>query len=170
MKRHCPDVDLMETAEKARVAVSSRGLASATAEGLRMTPARDTDMTEAVTVAVAGALADATGGDVMMAVVLETTSTAAEDDTDAVVLVTTVVIVVLGAGAGAAASPKVNDWFGSPVQVAMSMTLPVTAKQDPGWFSGVKASGPALPEKGKSCEFVTLPPPSARPPQENSRT
>ena len=37
----------------------------------------------------------------------------------------------------AAAPPKVKDWLGSAVlQLAMSMTLPLTVKQEPAWFSG----------------------------------
>jgi hypothetical protein len=53
-KRHCPFEDLIETPVKARVAVSSTGLASAAAEGFSTTPARETEMTDAEAV-VAGA-------------------------------------------------------------------------------------------------------------------
>ncbi len=47
--------------EKARVAVSSRGFASAAAEGLRTLPARDTATTDGVVGAVATAIAVTAG-------------------------------------------------------------------------------------------------------------
>jgi hypothetical protein len=69
------------------------------------------------------------------------------------------------------APPNVNAWLGSvDWQVAISRALPLTVKHEPAEFSGWMARGPALPLKLKSCELVTAPPPSARPPQENSRT
>ena len=65
----------------------------------------------------------------------------------------------LAAGALAALPPKVNDWLGSAeLQAATSMTAPLTVKQLPAAFSGVKARGPAPPEKENNCEFVTRPP------------
>lgn len=67
--------------------------------------------------------------------------------------------------------PKVNDWVESPEHGASSRTLAdVTARQVPTAFRGLNASGPAPPVKLKSWEFVTAPPPSPRPPQENMMT
>jgi hypothetical protein len=66
---------------------------------------------------------------------------------------------------------KVNDWVESPEHGASSRTLAdVTARQVPTAFRGANASGPAPPVKLKSWEFVTAPPPSPRPPQENMMT
>jgi hypothetical protein len=64
MKRHCPEEDLMETAENARVAVSSRGLASAASDGFRTLPARETEMIEpdALVAAVVAAVVVAGAG------------------------------------------------------------------------------------------------------------
>jgi hypothetical protein len=42
MKRHWPEEDLMDTEENARIAVVSRGLASAAEDGWRVPPARET--------------------------------------------------------------------------------------------------------------------------------
>lgn len=42
IKRHCPSADFRLAEEKARVAVSSRTLASAAASGFKTSPARDT--------------------------------------------------------------------------------------------------------------------------------
>ena len=108
MKRHWPEADFSETDEKARVAVSSRGLASATAEGLRTTPARDTDMTEGEAIVLAVVLAETAGGDVV------TIWTAAGDVEAAEVvdgsrLVGLEAAAVVDAGAVAELSPKVND-------------------------------------------------------------
>ena len=95
MKRHCPEEDLIGTAENARVAVSSRGLASAAAEGLRTTPARDTDMTEEDAVALA--CRTASGAGVMAGL----------------------------AARRATVEPNVKDWVGSAVlQSAIPTTAP----------------------------------------------
>jgi hypothetical protein len=59
MERQRPSLVLTATLENARVAVSSRGLASAAADGLRTTPARETVTTAVLawaTVVVAGAV------------------------------------------------------------------------------------------------------------------
>ena len=50
MERHWPAADLRETEENARVAVSSRGLASAAADGLRTPPALATETSSLVDV------------------------------------------------------------------------------------------------------------------------
>lgn len=94
MNKHWPDEDLMATEEKARVAVSSRGFASAAAEGSRTTPARETEMTVAEpVVAVVGAVV---GADV---------TTATLDDT----LAAEVLEVVVVAGAGAVVTTASSD-------------------------------------------------------------
>jgi hypothetical protein len=56
------------------------------------------------------------------------------------------------------------------LQAAWSRTAPATVRHVPGAFSGLNACGPVDPSKGKSCESVTSPPPSARPPHEKSST
>ena len=77
----------------------------------------------------------------------------------AAVVVVTLALLPLFPAPPAAAPPKVNAWLASAVlQLAMSMALPLTVKQEPAWFSGWKASGPAPPLKLKSCELVTWPP------------
>lgn len=55
--------------------------------------------------------------------------------------------------------PKVKDWLGSALlQVAISMTAPLTVKQLPAWLLGDITSGPAPPANGNVCELVTPPP------------
>lgn len=86
--------------------------------------------------------------------------------------VATEALVVTGfPGATAAAPPKLNDCVLLPAtQAAASTTAPLTVKQVPAAFLGSKVLTPAPPVKEKSCELVTTPPPSARPPQENMIT
>lgn len=55
INRHCPSADFTLAEEKARVAVSSRTLASAAALGSRTAPARDTGIADWGTVSVFGA-------------------------------------------------------------------------------------------------------------------
>ena len=159
MNRHSPEDDLMATEEKARVAVSSRGLASAAAEGSRTTPARETEMTDADAVVVAARLV---GGDVIGAVVVCATTAAEveimfEDDDAGTVEMeeATSVAALEGAeavvGISVSSSPKLKDWLGSAaLQAAWSMSFPATVKQVPGAFSGVNAWSPAVPLNGKS--------------------
>lgn len=54
IKRHCPSADFTLVEEKARVAVSSRTLASAAALGSKTSPARDTGTADVGTLLVAG--------------------------------------------------------------------------------------------------------------------
>ncbi len=175
MNRHCPEDDLIETPVKARVAVSSRGFACAAAEGFKTLPARETAITEglagvAVVAGGAGAGVVVTGtteAEVAVTTELAVTVTvtkvgppqaasvvvagAGASTTGAGELVTAALVVVAGAGAAGAPSPKLKDWLGSAeLQAAMSMTAPLTVRQLPAAFSGVRASGPAPPEKGNS--------------------
>ena len=63
----------------------------------------------------------------------------------------TLLLAAGGVEALAPLPPNVNDCLGSAeLQTAMSMTAPFTVKQLPAAFSGVRARGPAPPEKGKS--------------------
>ncbi len=150
MKRHWPSADLIATEEKARVAVSSRGFASAAAEGLR------TEMMDAEVETVAVLIEEA-GGEVIVAAAVVGVAVGLSTATAVVVLEAAVL-----AADEAAAPPKVNDWCESAeLHVAWSMTAPLTVKQVPGAFSGEKDCGPALPLKGKSCESVTVPPESS---------
>lgn len=55
IKRHFPSADFKLAEEKARVAVSSRTLASAAALGSKTSPARDTGTAEVGTLSVVGA-------------------------------------------------------------------------------------------------------------------
>ena len=98
---------------KARVAVSSIGLASAAAEGFRTPPARDTEMIDGVAV-----VAGAAGAEVVMAGAdgaVEAASTAVQDTGRTVALSLTAASVVfagdaeLTAGGPAALPPNVND-------------------------------------------------------------
>jgi hypothetical protein len=93
MLRHWPSLVLTEMAESARVAVSSRGFASAAADGLRIPPARET---LATSVFATGVAAVAEGAGVIDAAGAELA--AAGDEAAA------------GAGAAAAAPPKVKSW------------------------------------------------------------
>jgi hypothetical protein len=156
-ERHFPSAaDFSDTEENARVALSSRWLASAAAEGLRKPPARETGIGDAVVGL------DTTGG--------------AEKQEFAVVASSAVDGVRVGDAADGdsdgdfdrdfdslpvpgVALPKVKDWFGSAVlQEVWSMTLPLTTKQVPAEFIGVKAKGPASPVKENNWEVVTSPP------------
>ena len=144
-ERHWPEADLSDAAEKARVAVSSRGLASAAAEGLRTLPALETAMTE---------------GDIEDEAAAEDTIAGCVVVADCVVIPTTVEIgigevvtegALVGVTAAPSPPPRENDWFGSAaLQAAWSMTAPLTVKQVPAAFSGVRAKGPGLPMNGKS--------------------
>ena len=104
MDRHWPAADLRETEENARVAVSSRGFASAAAEGISTPPALATEVESLVVVeglvAGCGSLAG-----VLLAAGAEVDAGGADEAGEA------------GAGAGAEAglSPKVKDWFASSV-------------------------------------------------------
>jgi len=106
-----------------------------------------------------------------------TTAVTSVVEVNGVTEVANVVGVATGATAEDAVSAllaveKVKLWFGSAgLQGASSITFAaVTVKHVPTAFSGVRARGPAVPLKGKSWEFVTDPPPSARPPHENMMT
>jgi hypothetical protein len=110
---------------------------------------------EVETVAV---LAEAAGGNVIVAAAVFELAIGLPSTATAVVVVGAAILVA----DEAAASPKVNDWFGSAaLHAAWSMTAPLTVKQVPGAFSGEKDCGPALPLKGKSWESVTVPPQSS---------
>jgi hypothetical protein len=72
-----------------------------------------------------------------------------------------VLLFPLPAGGADAPPPKVKDWLGSAVlHLAMSMTLPLTTRQEPAAFPGWRARGPAEPVNANSWEFVTAPPTS----------
>lgn len=89
----------------------------------------------------------------------------------AVEVATTEAAVVEAETAAALLPPKVKDWVEAPEQAAESRTLlEVTVKQVPASLRGARVRGPEPPVKLKSCELVTAPPPSARPPQENMMT
>lgn len=176
MKRHWPEDDLIVAPVKARVAVSSRGFACAASEGFSTPPARETATTEglagvAVVAGGAGAADVITGpteADNAEATEVATTVTVAKveppeaasvvEDSGLGAGASTIgageliaEALVTGAGAAGALSPKLKDWLGSAeLQAAMSMMAPLTVKQLPGAFSGVRARGPAPPEKGNS--------------------
>lgn len=158
MKRHWPAEDFSVTLAKARVAVSSRWLASAALVGSRMPPARETEITvlEPATVP-AGVLV---GVGVVIGADEELVVAVGVGGTGLIALALPVVVVsVVVVATVTPLLPKVNDWLGSAaLQAVMSTTLPLTTKQLPGWFCGVKACGPAPPENAKSWEFVTFPP------------
>lgn len=147
MNRHWPSADLIATDEKARVAVTSRGFASATAEELRTAPARETETTEAEVVDAA-AVGEVVGGDVIVSIsrpeveVGLTTSTAVVADVSEAEATAVEALMT---------SPNVNDWFASVASHAVwSSTAPLTVKHVPGEFTGENDCGPALPAKGKS--------------------
>lgn len=99
MKRHWPLASLIETDEKARVAVLSRGLASAAEEGWRTPPARETG-TGVVGFAstsdcAAAAVVAATDDEDPIALVVATTSAIDEEDDDDAALVVSIASGVL---------------------------------------------------------------------------
>jgi hypothetical protein len=107
MERHWPEEVLMEADVNARVAVSSRGFASAAADGLRTPPARETGRgVVGLPASVAGTAVGA--GDAeeeALATDVAVAAAAAEDSTEDATTEDA------GTGAGAAASPvppKVN--------------------------------------------------------------
>lgn len=142
------------------MAVLSRGLASVAADGLRTTPARDTDTTAVFEVLVAVASVEGAGVIVLAEALDEDAGTDAGLET--------------GAGAEAALPPKVKSscpdvflgsqavWSSCPLLTVMQTALLP--------FCGTNGAGPAPPLNAKSCELVTDPPPSARPPHEKRRT
>lgn len=102
MERHRPEADWIDAEEKARVAESSHGFASAAAEGLRTLPARETATTVGEVAAVLAAIP--AGGAVVRGSVVSTT--------DAVELAAgSEAVGVAGATLGTAAtsSPNVKD-------------------------------------------------------------
>ena len=102
MDRHWPAADLRETEEKALVAVSSLGFASAAADGFSTPPALATEVVSLVGVCATAAL----GAGVVTDVSELAGAGVAVDGMDG----------AGEAGAGAAElSPKVKDWFASPV-------------------------------------------------------
>ena len=133
MNKHWPSADLIATDENARVAVSSRGFASATAEGLRTTPARETEMTEAEVVDTT-AVGEALGGSVMVAI--------PEPEVEVGLTIWTAVVADVGETEATAVealmvSPNVNDWLISVAsQAVWSSTAPLAVKQVPGEFAG----------------------------------
>lgn len=88
---------------------------------------------------------------------------------DAVVAVAALVVALLLLSteeALDAVPPNVKDWVASPLlHSATSRTFPLTARHFPFTLDGWKERGPDPPLNAKICEFVTAPPPSARPPQ-----
>jgi hypothetical protein len=144
----------MDADVKARVAVASRGFASAAAVGFRTPPARETG-TGVVgfppLVAGAAGVGAGTAADDEASATGKAVGAATAEDAGA----------GAGAGAGAAAppAPKVNVWVALPAaQGAWSRTAPATAKQVPAAFPGESDKGPALPSKGNNWELVTRPP------------
>lgn len=92
MKRHWPLASLIETDEKARVAVLSRGLASAAEEGWRTPPARETGtgvvgFASASDCAAAAVVAATDDEDSIALVVATTSAVDAEDGDDGALVV-----------------------------------------------------------------------------------
>lgn len=128
------------------MAVLSRGLDSATADGWSIPPAPET---VTAVVGLESGIPDVCR--VGATIIVLTT------DVELGVGATFVVSLL---GTDAVESAKVNAWFGSAeLQGAWSITLAaVTVKQVPTAFEGDKAKGPAPPLNGKVWEFVTAPP------------
>lgn len=175
MNRHWPFGACMLTEVKARVAVSSRSCDSATAVACKTPPARDTG-TASVGLGIPPVPTAVVTG-------VEAVSEAVDVGPCAVavkvkVAITWELVCVIGALVSVGASPpapeappNVNCWSAFPAsQGATSTTSPLTVKHVCGSLLGANASESLFPLKGNSCESVTSPPPSARPPQLNKMT
>lgn len=108
IKRHWPSADLIETDEKARVAVSSRGLASAAADELRTPPALETETTDAEGIVVVTAIADVLGATVIDDATSVVVAEAGGGALVASALVAAALVEAAGSLGSAATSPKLN--------------------------------------------------------------
>jgi len=146
MNRHWPFGALMGTDEKARVAVSSLGLDSATADGWRTPPAPET------ATGVVGLKSGMPDGSAVSVAEAAITVEIVVGVAEAVATVELVVGVTgLGTGELESAPVKEKAWFGSAVlQGASSITFAeVTVKHVPTAFDGDRANGPEPPLNGK---------------------
>jgi hypothetical protein len=159
MFRQRPSLVLMGTPENARVAVSSRGFASAAADGFRMVPARETVTTP---VAASTAAAVLVAASVIVAGAAETAALAGAGAASAAPAAAPPPAPNVKSSAPLADATGAETWSSRPF-LTVRIVFPAP-------FSGASAIGPAPPVNANCWLFVTSPPPSARPPHEKRRT